>query len=73
MNSDLTQQEREQYAYTAVRDIKNPFYPNHPDPVSLNQVHLYVIHGFDVDRLPSDVRTAYDKALPYLEKRFHRG
>ena len=75
MDNEITQQEREQYAYTAVRDIDNTFIPNcSSDRLSLNQIFLILRHGlFKADDLPAGVRARYDEALPYLRKRFHRG
>lgn len=72
MSDKITEQERDQYAYTAVPKFKDPWYPHKDRMLSLNQIFLFIRHGFSIDKLPADTRSAYEEALPYLERRFHR-
>ena len=55
--------------------FENTFFPtNSAEWLSLAEIFLVLRHTrHTVDDLPPDVRTAYEKALPYLRKRFHRG
>ena len=72
-SNQITEREEDEYAHTAVPKFKDPWYPDEDRLLSLNQIFLFVRHGWSVDKLPADARTAYEEALPYLEKRFHRG
>ena len=74
MSVEITEQERDKYAYTAVCDIDNTFLSNYGSKkISLNELFLVLRHTrLTVDDLPSDVRAKYEEALPYLKKRFHR-
>ena len=75
MSMKATAEEEDRFAYTAIRDIENTFIPtSSADKLSLNTLFLELRHGFcKVEDLPADVRARYEEALPYLEKRFHRG
>ena len=73
MEIPMTAQEMNKYEYTWEPKFKNPWYPHQKDLLSLNQIHLYIIHGWPIDKLPADVRAKYDEALPYLKRAFYRG
>lgn len=53
----------------------NTFFPTCATRVlTLAQIFLELRHtSYTVDDLPPDVRSEYEAALPYLEKRFKRG
>ena len=54
--------------------IKNTFFPNcSADMLSLNKIFLFLRHtSYTMDDLPADVRSDYEKALPYLKELFRR-
>ena len=74
MSMKATTEEKDRFAYTAIRDIDNTFIPScSADKLSLNTLFLELRHGFcKVEDLPEEVRRRYEEALPYLRKRFHR-
>ena len=73
MEAPMTAQERNKYEYTWEPKFKDPWYPHKDRLLSLNQIFLSIRHGFDIGKLPPDVRTAYEEALPYLKRAFYRG